>query len=147
MSNTKTTTVVEETATVAESLENAVLQMLHSTMDTVGSASDFLSGEIPTYIQELLMWHGIYSAIWFIIGLLWCGFVYYFGVIKLKPLMIKDYQKDSYSNWDGSEELFYSIIIFCVCLISLWIMIDWDWLQIIVAPRVFLVEYASELIK
>lgn len=59
-----------------EELQKAISEIFSSVL----SAKDFLVGEIPEYISQLLLWNAIYSATLFSIGVLIISACSYVGV-------------------------------------------------------------------
>ena len=123
-------------------LQEVILEMLGSVTSAASTATGFLTGEIPLYVQELLLWHGWYSAVICVIG----------AVILVAGLTIdiKVFQSvnQNSSEWTGDDWFIYAVfglipraLIYIPSLFAL----NLTWLQIWIAPRVFLVEYAAKL--
>lgn len=129
---------------------NEILQRMLSTVDA-GVA--FLSAEIPDVIQQLLVWKAVSSGLFFLFWL-------FVNIFLLKSLTVHWNARDKETlskrymkrNW---EEDSYVNTFNCLLLIIgvLWIisaigvMASTSWLKIIIAPKVYLIEYAASLIK
>ncbi len=59
-----------------EELQKAVSEIFRSAL----AAKDFLMGELPEYISQLLLWNAIYSAILFSVGILIVSACSYVGI-------------------------------------------------------------------
>lgn len=123
-----------------EELQKAITELFQSAI----SAKDFLVGELPEYINQLLMWHAIYSGFWFLIGVLFCCAWAYANYIQVKWLTNGGYKK---LTQDGSNPVLILNLLQAFIIFIPPIMMDLEWLQILVAPKVWLVEYAAKLIN
>lgn len=112
-----------------EELQRALAEILNGAIE----AKDFLLSEMPDVINQLLWWHGVKS------GLATLTFVLvWVGVVLLWRKLIKG---------DGDEDVF----LFCAVLTTMWSIVGWmfpslDWLQILIAPKLYLIEYAAKLV-
>jgi hypothetical protein len=128
--------------------EEVLLDMVNKAAEIGSAAVD----EIPLVVQELLTWHFYNSLILWVAGVLftvlWVTFV-----VKLwrdgskltnndyRPTQIKrDLWGDEW-GWLVFSTTFGSTISF------IWLLNQTDWLKILVAPRLYLLEYAAQLIK
>lgn len=124
---------------VAEKL-NSILDWVEQTAKT---AEAFAIEQTPLYIQELLAWNFWTSLIWFSIGFLPMigqGVLLKFIVGEYKIFLEKGNSEDTaFCCVFGTitSLLFLLFIPLCFFLNNL------DWLQITVAPRVWLVEYVA----
>jgi len=128
-----------------EQLENALTELINKSVSGLDATKDFLSAEIPEVITQLLMWHGVHSFGLFIIAVLIpLGFLIF--NLKYWKWMIP---KGKEANWDGewipaisfpmlAHVIFFMIFIECVNV---------QWLQIWIAPKVWLLEYAADIVK
>ena len=123
----------------AEDLSEAVSHLIEKAISGVDSATGFLSDEIPLSVHELMLWHGVFS------------FLSFFGCMALsislvfswKPMM--SFVREKWSSSDGCiifvPILFYPLVsVLTIKLFSI------TWLKILVAPRVFLVDYAAKML-
>jgi len=107
--------------------------------------ADWLSGEIPLYIQELLKWHFTMSLIWFMVGVL-------FAVLTIVWLVFCKRWFGIDKFWeDKTRTMPCQFSTGIICIASLFatpslIFSNLTWIKILIAPRVFLVEYLSNLI-
>lgn len=128
-----------------EELQKAIADMFNSVL----SAKDFLVGELPEYVNQLLMWRMVWSIGFFVIGL-----ALILSAICLQAWIYKSYKNKGaiYSIVSEDAEFWPAIIIIDFILsVTAFIfgvsIISMEWLQIWIAPKVWLVEYAASLVK
>ena len=148
-----------------EQLQKALVELIGKASNGIDASASFLSAEIPDVIHQLLLWYAAKSAIEFFVGVI----ILAFGVkiFNMKIGMSKDSAKKDYEDgkrWTrycGLNEITsteYDAImmmpdywkakalgVFAAMIGSLWVNIDW--LQIWIAPKIWLIEYASQLTK
>lgn len=125
-----------------EQLQNALAEILGKTLNGIDAASAFFFSELPDVIQQLLTWYAVKGFITMLIGL----FVWYIPFVSYKKLNARYKNKCGYKNFGddvGIPVLFISLL---VLLISLELL-NFYWLQILLAPKVWLIEYSSNLVK
>lgn len=122
-----------------EQLQKALAELLGKANDGIDTAGEFLASELPDVIQQLLMWHGIKSLVECVFGLFVLLIIFIY--IKTIPKYIKEI--------DDSEAVVLSIICSCIGCVALFFYgaykINIEWLQIWIAPKVWLIEYAAKL--
>ena len=141
-----------------EQLNERLLTFIDKFLAGIDGTVDFMSEQLPDYIEQLLVWYAVYGAVMTLFGIILISVSTYI-VVKYSGVGEKvDESKSSrYDNhrptWthDNDGDLMGSIVIVCVgYLMILWVgfyHINLDWLQIMIAPKVWLVEYASQLAK
>lgn len=128
---------------VSEQLKEKSSELLVKMIDfSIQSASDvveFSKQQIPQVIHELLMWRATNAAIWMLVGIviligMWKAF-------KAINKCVKDTgEDDNYIMHIGTALLaIIGLGFFLPNLLEL--------LQILVAPKVYLIEYSADLIK
>ena len=144
--------LINRSVDAAESVAGGISQ-------ATGDATAFLVAEIPDVIQQLLVWHAIESLIWFLPGVLLLAapwFVYwkwggrgepaepYYGEARYAETLTHD------RRGDKSQDVMFALTLvgtvatlagFVLALTSL------EWLQILVAPKLYLLEYARVLLR
>ena len=121
-------------------LTNRISGILDWVEQTAKTTEGFVIEQTPLYIQELLAWNFWESIIYFGIGVFFltiCGFL-------IKHATKVDW---SYGGNDGEQALtsIGSGLFFAIG--SGFAFANLDWLKILIAPKVWLVEYAAELVK
>ena len=126
-----------------EELQKALAEMLSGVTSAAGNASDFLLAELPDVVMQLLLWHGVYSAFTFVL----CG-------ILLLTALYWDVRlgKSTYKKHGVGDELiigYGAMVSFLRAVVYLLLIgqMNLAWLQIWIAPKVWLLEYAANLAK
>lgn len=121
-------------------LNEKLLETLSWVEQTVKSGESFLVEQTPLYIQELLAWNFWYSLIWFVLGLVLLG---------VTGHCIKTAKRIGWDSDDVFPLQLYSVFggIFSLILGFVFTSHNLEWLQIKIAPRVWLVEYLQEMIR
>lgn len=144
-----------------EQLQKALAELLIKTNNGIDTAGEFLASELPEVIQQLLMWHGIKSAVYFVFGILLIVFLPKIcnKIISLIP--IRPTEDNTAPNWFyeryycNSSTTDIGGVFFCIfSVLSIIILsliainiINIEWLQIWIAPKVWLIEYAASIAK
>ena len=104
------------------------------TLETV----ELVKEQCPLLIEELLAWHFTLSLVWFCFGVVL--------VITVPLIIYKATQK--FVNATGDDEAyFFNIFSIIPVLVGAVVMSEnLEWLQITVAPRIFLLEYLKDLL-
>ena len=139
-----------------EQIQEYLLKTIDGIDKGIENTVGFLSAEIPLYVQELLLWYGVKSFIVSLLCVIIIGVVTYF-MIKYSGRGEVDTQyhggyiyKETLThncsgNLDGQAMITIPVYLCVITIISLGVSLDW--LQIWIAPRVWLLEYASTLVK
>lgn len=127
--------MAEPTPTHVNPLEQALVNILEKTTNAVETGVNFLSGQLPDVIHQLLMWHAVKSGVFFFI-LFVISMCFAYFTRKLCTM----------KEWD---DIFPAQLLtaFLGAVFFFWAMHHLDWLQILVAPKLYLIEYAAELYK
>jgi len=129
--------------------------------NATGTALDFLAAEIPDVIQQLLVWHAIESFIWFFLGVLLLAspwFVYWKWGGRGEPVVEPGYNGDPrykktlthHRDGDIDQDGVLALVLggvgatFAGFFLT---MSNLEWLQILVAPKLYLLEYARAIIR
>ena len=122
-----------------EELENTANEALRLIIDNAASAKEFILSELPDVVQQILAWKAVESIAYCVFGAI---------ILMVIPAIL-------YPQWRLRKEILHSgCEIFTIFNLFLLIPLacgiktmNLDWLQIWIAPKVYLIEYASELIK
>lgn len=137
----------ENTPTIQNTLENALISSIEGIKKTGTELVDALYQQAPEVIEQLLLWHGVESFILFLASLLILSvpFIFY-------KLAVAAYKK--FNVQEMHDEAFYwvpTIIIgFMSILVSILLfteLMNLKWLKIWLAPKVYLLEYLATLVK
>lgn len=120
-----------------ERLKEALVEIFNSTV----SAKDFLVSNLPDVINQLLVWKFWMSLVYNAAAVLIC--VIFFICVFLV-----------FKKWDKILEkdlefgvIICTIMIVPVALVSFVCLINFDWLNIYLAPKIYLIEYAARMVK
>ncbi len=122
-----------------EQLQTALADLLGKANSGIDAGASFLQAQLPDVIQQLLMWKAVVSGLLFTLSIV--------GFIGITIAIIRVLRNTEF--WDGNDMPpsflvagFMSILYFAPALV--W---DIDWLQILLAPKIYLIEYAASLAK
>lgn len=110
-----------------EQLQKALAELLGKT----NVAGEFIIGEMPDVIQQLLEWRVFINSTWSIVWFMAGVFVLYLGSLKYKD--------------DPSEKNWVPYAAFSVPLILGSLLCLKEVIKISIAPKVWLIEYAAKL--
>jgi len=131
-----------------ENLQNAVTELITKAISTADHAQEFVMAEMPELIQQLLYWKMIEAIFVFILSIIWL-FAYIKSIKWIWPKL--NHKVDCLDAWAASKGIstIGMVIVGSLVIINLTIGIDqiFTILQIWIAPKVYLIEYASGLIK
>lgn len=122
---------------VSEQLQERANEVLLKMLEGLDRAGEFAVEQVPLVVQELLTWHLVVSLLWFTIS----------AVVMITSIVF------IVSVWRGRFEDRQDAALICLFLSTIplaafFIMVhNIDWLQILVAPRLYLLEYAAGLVK
>lgn len=122
-----------------EALQNTLNEFLQKAMAGIDASADFLAAELPDVISELLLWYGVYNFL-LMLGGITIAIVFYFGMKKLWTVT------RDHPDGDFVFGLTAACSVFAVG-IPVAVMINIEWLQIWIAPKLWLLEYSANLVK
>lgn len=111
-------------------------------IEQASNVTNWANAEVPLFIQEFLIWN-FYSGLINIVGILILLLIIFGLYIKFKTYLFESF-KDENSLMIIILVIIFPIIVFLV--VSLFCSVK-DCVQIKVAPKVYLVEKAAEMIK
>jgi len=122
---------------MTETLEQTLVELINKTE----TAGDWLMDEIPEVIQQLLIWKGASSF------LLWVtGVALIVASVKLFKRGLKECEQGGYLyKHDAAPAMIFIILPATVGIIMFFDCTTW--LQIMLAPKIYLLEYAAQLMK
>lgn len=119
-----------------EQAQKILEDLLKKASNGIDSAVSFSQAQIPDVIQQLLMWNAVSSAGIQIICVM--------AIIACVYLMIF-----AWNEGDDGEAvlavLFFTVVGSIACIVV--IFNNFDWLKILLAPKLYLIEYAASLVK
>lgn len=139
MDESKGTEIIQEVIKpVQQSLQEALLGIVKST----GEAKDFLLSEFPEVFQQLLLWKLVLHSISFIFSFIFVGVVIYFYIKIMHPFFIKN-TKEARHDVVGAKVAhgLVSVLLPVVTALLFMHIYNLQWLQILIAPKVYVLEY------
>lgn len=124
-----------------EQLQQAVAVLIEKSIRAFESGADFMADQLPEVVQQLLMWHTVLSAMKAVGAVL--------IVILLIVATFKAWKwAKSYKGHTDAWFVFamFSVIGWGVFLPGAGFLWNLTWLQIWVAPKIFLIEYAARMV-
>lgn len=123
-----------------EELQIALTELLKKTNNGLDSVGDLLATELPEVIQQLLLWHGVKSFIFFISALFFAVFSYRVIKAKIKEMELQDEELIDRPDLvaSGAFTGIGSIVLIARC-------VNLEWLQIMIAPKIFIIEYIAKI--
>ena len=126
-----------------EQLQQAIQKLIDKGLSGIDSSVDFLQQEIPDFVMQLILWHGVYNFLMMLLGILLLGTWIFVERTLYKKL--SDMELDSH-DWIVLYGIGGTIArIFPLTLIAA--SCNLEWLKIWLAPKVWLVEYAASIVK
>lgn len=119
-------------------LKNVAEQALVSLIQSATEAMTFLKGEVPLAVKELLTYYTTYYAL---ITIIWLSLVVW-HLFFMAWYFKKEYTRDS----EDVRAIMGSLIVAIIAIIG---SIEglFPLLKIVLAPRIWLLEYASQIVK
>lgn len=119
-----------------EQLQQAITKMIEKALSGLDAGAEFLAGEIPDVVMQLMLWNGVRSMLMCIFGILF---------IIAGAYIVKRYHKSVADSCSGGAE---PLMLFTHAWPAIGLFfVNIEWLQILIAPKVWLIEYAASLVK
>ena len=133
-----------------EQLQLAVSTLIQTSLNAIDKGTAFLSNQIPEVIQQLLLWKAIASFIEFSSGIFIIG-----GIFAWLIYQYKYWTTTVTTTWGtktvrlhGEAGAFSLLnILLIIPLLYGSRCINLIWLQIWIAPKLYLIEYAKDFLK
>lgn len=117
-----------------QELQKALASILNKSVGAIETGAHFLQAQLPDVIHQLLMWKATQSAILFFV---WVTLASVLTVHTIK--WVRDEEcRDDWGPALGFPMTVASILWFFAAATM-------DWLMILVAPKIYLIEYAARL--
>lgn len=115
-----------------EELQTTLNDALVGVIESATSAKDFILAELPDVVNQLLMWNMTVSLAWFSLFFL-ATVIFICGLIR---------------SWNKSADFEQLQFFFLGSLSSFFLTCcSHTWLKILIAPKLYLLEYAASLVK
>jgi hypothetical protein len=126
-------------------VQDAISQILLNGLDAAKNGAEWLKGQIPDVIQQFLYWNAAKDAVYIVMGI----FLFILG-IYLSSKIKKEYLKmHSLSEYYNDSAVFGTWFVLLLGIFIGTIMVitnSLDIIEIFIAPKVYLLEYATRLL-
>lgn len=119
-------------------LMEQILPIVEKTKEGILAAVSALEQEAPLLVKELLWWYGIKSFLFWILGICLMVATAWF-LKKMWKFIVKEDDEEGYILG------VFATLLFCIPGVAFFVS-NFDWLKILVAPRLFLIEFVSNLL-
>jgi len=122
-------------------LDGALTELITSTVAMAEQAGGLVMQEAPIVVEQLLKWNFTTSILGFLTGVL----LVVVGLFAAKPSL----RACRSGGWAYKLDCEGGVVLAWAVLLAATIAFLWNftWLQILIAPKLYLLEYAAELIK
>ena len=133
-----------------EQLQLAVSTLIQTSLNAIDKGTAFLSNQIPEVIQQLLLWKAIASFIEFSFGIFIIGGIFAWLIYQYK------YWTTPVTTLWGTTKVRFEDDVGVFSLLNIFLIIpliygssciNLIWLQILIAPKLYLIEYAKDFLK
>ena len=116
-------------------------ELFNKLLGWVNTIEDFTMEQLPLFVEEILTYRAIYHGIWASLLILVFGIAAYL-LIKYRPKRDED-------GYFEPGELFVSILMWAGELILFLVSVAhiFKFIMVLVAPRLYLIEYVSNLVN
>ncbi|ECC9432863.1 hypothetical protein DPS36_20390 [Salmonella enterica subsp. enterica] len=147
-----------------EQANKILVELLQKASNGIDAAVSFSQAQIPEVIHQLLVWNMVHSLIMTLIAISTIPLVFWFVKRQCRKVEVGKFENEGYSwdrgnpkysptmVWDSKGELSFLIVPGAAVLLfwGLWVIAavtKMTWLKILLAPKLYLIEYAATLIK
>jgi hypothetical protein len=145
---------------MTDKIENALVNVIQDAATTAKTATEFVLAELPEVAQQLLMWHATSSILKSILGVaVLIGLVLFWrwfwegrgeetgkGAYGCSTLYRPTKTHTDYGRVTDSFIL-ATITTIILSGLALAATLNFTWLKILIAPKLYLLEYAADLVK
>ena len=133
-----------------EQLQLAVSTLIQTSLNAIDKGTAFLSNQIPEVIQQLLLWKAIASFIEFSSGIFIIGGIFAWLIYQYKywtTTVTTTWGKKTVRLHEEAGAFSILNILLIIPLLYGSSCINLIWLQIWIAPKLYLIEYAKDFLK
>jgi hypothetical protein len=131
---------------VDEQLRMALARFLESTADALEAGGGYILSEAPEVITQLLLWSGVLYFLKFLAGLGVVAAILYVNkkqIDWIKAQGIQDLREDlGFVAEIGVLNLFQAF-----WMLPLFLLVNFEWLKIWIAPKLWIMEYIQNALK
>ena len=122
---------------IQDTANQALQQMLTMVVNSLQGAVDLSKAQIPDVVHQMLVWNAITSVITQVV----CLFI-------ISLCIIVPYKVNKYSEYDKDVVFGCVAVALMISFFTLTALFKHgDWLQILVAPKYYILQQAAHLVK
>lgn len=129
-----------------EQLQQELLKIVTNINDGATSVWGFITDQTPDVIQQLMLWHGVESFLWFLLCCL-SSIILLFTAKKIKKWSDNYIKEEKPYDPSGYYCMWISVLILGALVFIFNLKTNIVWLQIWIAPKVWLLEYITAMVK
>ena len=133
-----------------EQLQLAISTLIKTSLNAIDKGTTFLSNQIPEVLQQLLLWKATTSFIKFSYGIFIIGGIFAWLIYQYKywVTIVEDHWGSKVRRIEGDKGpvALLNILLFIPLLYGSH-FISLTWLQIWIAPKLYLIEYSKDFLK
>lgn len=124
-------------------LDQALIEVIERASSGVEAGVGFLTAELPEVVDQLLMWSLVHSLVINVVALTCFGFSAWFCLVGVRKIKAYNWA------WEGDEKtmIVLGYILGGIALFFSLVFLNLQWLQIWLAPKVWLIEYSADLVS
>lgn len=136
-----------------EQLQQSLVKIITQATESIDASVSFLSGQLPDVIGQLLQWRLLSASLTLVLSLT----VMVIVILIVKKVMNKPEPNKSNCFWwwhsSRHEVELLAVVVVCLSLVASAIAVInfiislYEMLQIMIAPKIYLIEYASSLVS
>ena len=119
-------------------MQDKISETLEKWLDHLKTGEDFVIEQAPEVIEQILLWNGVKSFILFLI-MSTMSLICIIVIAKSSKMITEENDDDGVFGIIGG--------MLCFSLFMYLAFINLEWLQIWIAPKAYLIEYISGMIK
>lgn len=142
------------TAAANGGLQEALAVMITQFTNGAAASANFLMAEVPDVLYQLVLWYGLKAGVMCLAGIVGILLIVKFVKNNMglgKAVTVNGEETYKLSLTHGTDGKLsphcMALVLFTFPLIGLVDMINLEWLQILVAPKIWLIEYGVEMAK
>ncbi len=132
-------------------IEQKLMQYLpdpNTIKENIGAAVDMLQEQAPLLVKELMRWHFCQSLLFFLCGLAFGVAVIIVTKTVFNKVRDAELALEAANKYADESLKFISLLLFSLLIPAIVIMgSNLIWLKIWIAPRLFLMEYITNIFK
>lgn len=141
-----------------------LIDLLQKASDGINSAVSFSKAQIPDVVHQLLVWNFVQSMVATVICLITIPIVVWFCIWQSRRVQCGVIGEDGYSWEKGKPKYKVTLawcadgdlnpaVMFLAAIVVVWfgwvvtVLSNPVWLQIWLSPKLYIIQYAAQLIK